>query len=112
VVNNGRAGIRFEKVGDVSTAGEALIGYNEVYRNSLDETERSGISVRDAQNATIRNNRFGDNARNVAIIASDSGRSNRPNLFNIDIVNNTLNGEIIKGCELPDTVVDCSGNTP
>jgi hypothetical protein len=52
------------------------------------------------------------NARNVAIIASDSGRSDRPNLYNIDIVNNTLNGEIIKGCELPDTVVACSENTP
>jgi hypothetical protein len=108
VVDNGRAGIRFERVGDVSTAGEALIENNEVYRNSLDE-KRSGISVRDAQNATIRNNLFDDNARNVALIASDSGRSDRPNLFNIDIVNNTLNGEIIKGCELPDTVVDCPG---
>lgn len=121
VVNNGRAGIRFEKVGDVSTAGEALIEYNEVHGNSPNE-KRGGISVRDAQNATIRNNRFGAvsiggvkypaNARNVAIMASDSGRSSRPNLFNIDIVNNTLNGETIKGCELPDSVVDCAGNTP
>ncbi len=120
VVNNGRAGIRFERVGDVSTAGEALIENNEVHGNSPNE-KRGGISVRDAQNATIQNNRFGEvsiggvkylaNARNVAIIASDSGRSDRPNLYNIDIVNNTLNGEIIKGCELPDTVVACSGNT-
>jgi hypothetical protein len=117
VVNNRRAGIRFERVGDVSTAGEALIEYNEVHANSPEEP-RGGISVRDAQNATIQNNRFGEvtisgvkylaNDRNVAIIASDSGRSDRPNLFNIDIVNNTLNGEIIKGCELPDTVVDCT----
>jgi hypothetical protein len=101
----------------VSTAGEALIENNEVHGNSPEEP-RGGISVRDAQNATIHNNRFGEvtisgvkylaNARNVAIIASDSGRSDRPNLFNIDIVNNTLNGEIIKGCELPDTVVDCT----
>jgi hypothetical protein len=52
------------------------------------------------------------NARNVAIIASDSGRSDRPNLYNIDIVNNILNGEIIKGCELPDSVVVCPDNTP
>src|SRR5829696_2230061 len=116
VVNNKRAGIRFERVGDVSNAGEALIEYNEVHGNSANEN-RGGISVRDAQNATIQNNRFGKvmigaftynpNAR-AAIIASDSGRSDRPNLFNIDIVNNTLNGEIIKGCELPDTVVDCT----
>jgi parallel beta-helix repeat protein len=112
VVNNRRAGIRFERVGDVSTAGKALIENNEVHGNSADE-KRGGISVRDAQNATIQNNRFGDppNDRNVAIIASDSGRSSRPNLLNIDIENNTLNGEIIKGCELPDRVVACSGNT-
>jgi hypothetical protein len=113
VINNRRAGIRFELVGDVSSAGEALIENNEVHGNSPDES-RGGISVRDAQNATIQNNRFGDppNARNVATIASDSGRSDRPNLSNIDIVNNTLNGEIMKGCELPDPVVDCAGNTP
>ena len=120
VVNNGRAGIRFERVGDVSTAGEALIENNEVHGNSPNE-KRGGISVRDAQNATIQNNRFGAvsiagvkyaaNARDVAGIASDSGRSDRPNLFNIDIVNNTLNGETIKGCELPGTVVACTGNT-
>jgi hypothetical protein len=119
VVDNDRAGIRFERVGDVSNAGEALIEDNEVHHNSVDEN-RGGISVRDAQNATIRHNRFGrvtigavtydPNAR-AAIIASDSGRSSRPNLRDILIENNILNGEIIKGCELPDTVVACSGNT-
>jgi len=113
VVNNGRAGIRFENVGG-SNAGEALIENNDVGGNSFGDVKRGGISVRDAQNATIRNNRFGNphNSGNVAKIASDSGRSSRPDLFNIDIVNNTLNGEIIKGCELPDTIVACSGNTP
>src|SRR5215208_692413 len=103
VVNNRRAGIRFERVGDKSTAGEALIEYNEVHGNSANEN-RGGISVRDAQNATIQNNRFGaatiagvayrPNYR-AAIIASDSGRSSRPNLGNILIQNNTLNREII-----------------
>src|SRR5688572_25804741 len=92
VVNNGRAGLRFENVGG-SNAGEALIENNEVHGNSYGDVERGGISVRDAQNATIRNNRFGEvtidgvryppNSRDVAIIASDSGRSDRPNLFNI-----------------------------
>src|SRR5215203_3508985 len=120
VVNNKRAGIRFERVGDVSNAGQALIENNEVHGNSANEN-RGGISVRDAQNATIQNNRFGKviiggftynpNAR-AAIIASDSGRSSRPDLRNILIQNNPLNGEIIKGCELPDTIAACSGNTP
>jgi hypothetical protein len=116
VVDNGLAGIRFENVGG-SNAGEALIENNEVHGNSYGDAERGGISVRDAQNATIRNNRFGEvtidgvryppNSHDVAIIASDSGRADRPNLFNIHIESNTLNGETIKGCELPDTVVEC-----
>jgi hypothetical protein len=99
VVNNGRAGIRWERVGDVADAGEALIENNEVHGNSPDAV-RGGISVRDAQNATIQNNRFGavtiagvaypPNSSKVAIIASDSGRADRPDLLNIDIANNTL----------------------
>jgi hypothetical protein len=120
LVNNGRAGIRYERVGDVSTAGEALIEHNEVHGNSPD-ANRGGISVRDAENATIQANTFGGattasvsygpNSRGIAIIASDSGRADRPNLFNIDILNNTLNGETIKGCELPDEVVACVEDT-
>jgi hypothetical protein len=117
VVNNGRAGIRYENVGEVADAGKALIENNEVHGNSPDAA-RGGISVRDAQNATIQNNRFGaatiagvayqPNSRNVAINASDSGRTDRPDLFNIVIADNILNGEVIKGCELPDEIVDCS----
>ena len=116
VVNNGRAGIRFERVGDVADAGEALIENNEVHGNST-AVPRGGISVRDAQNATIQNNRFGaatiagilypPNSSNVAIIASDSGRADRPDLFNIDVIGNILNGETIKGCELPDDIAYC-----
>ena len=119
VVNNGRAGIRWERVGDVADAGEALIENNEVHGNSPDAV-RGGISVRDSQNATIQNNRFGavtiagvaypPNSGNVAIIARDSGRTDRPDLFNIDIINNILNGETIKGCESPDEIVYCSNN--
>jgi parallel beta-helix repeat protein len=118
VVKTGRAGIRFERVGDVSNAGEALIEDNEVHENSANEN-RGGISVRDAQNATIRHNRFGavtigggpyDPNERAAIIASDSGRSSRPNLGKILIENNTLNREIIKGCEL--SGVTCNSNTP
>src|SRR5215217_2693000 len=117
VVNNGRAGIRFERVGDVADAGEALIENNEIHQNSL-ELSRGGIDIRDAQNALVRNNVFGaktiadvaylPNSESVAIRATDSGRSDRPDLFNVDIVGNVLNGEVIKGCELPDEVVSCS----
>jgi len=119
VVTNDRAGIRFERVGDVADAGEALIENNEVHGNSL-KLSRGGIDIRDAQNGLVRNNVFEAktiarvtyprNRDRVAIRATDSGRSDRPNLFNVDIVNNILNGEVIKGCEKPDTIVDCSGN--
>jgi hypothetical protein len=120
VVNNGRAGIRWEKVGGTA-AGEALIQRNEIHGNSYD-ARRGGISMRDAENATIQNNKFGAvtiagvsyprNADGIAITATDSGRANRPNLFNIDIGNNILNGETVNGCELPNTVVACAGDTP
>jgi hypothetical protein len=120
VVNNDRAGIRWEDIGGTN-AGEALIERNEVHGNSPEEP-RGGISVRDAENAYITNNRFGEvtiggvqyppNDRAIAIIASDSGREDRPNLWNIDIIGNILNGETIRGCELPDAIVDCSANTP
>ena len=117
VVDNGRAGIRFERVGDVADAGEALIENNEVHGNSTDAV-RGGVSIHDAQNALVRNNVFGattiadvaylPNDNGVAIRATDSGRSDRSDLFNVDIVDNVPNGEVIKGCEAPDEIAYCS----
>ena len=117
VVNNGRAGIRFENVGDVVDAGEALIQKNEVHGNSV-VAVRGCVSIHDAQNAEVRNNVFGattftdvgylPNSEGVAIRATDSGRSDRPDLWNVDIVGNVLSGEVIKGCELPDEILYCS----
>jgi hypothetical protein len=120
VVNNGRAGIRFERVGDVADAGEALIEKNEVHGNGTDAT-RGGIDIRDAQDATIQNNVFGPatigevgyevdyepNANGLAIRATDSGRSDRPDLLRVNILGNVLNGETIVGCSQP-TIVYCS----
>jgi len=116
VVNNARAGIRFEQVGDVADAGEALIENNEVHGNSSGAL-RGGVSIHDAQNALVRNNVFGaktiagvaylPNSEGVAISATDSGRPDRPDLFNVQIVGNVLNGELIKGCELPDEIAYC-----
>jgi hypothetical protein len=117
VVNNGRAGVRFEEVGEVADAGEALIENNEVHGNSTGAV-RGGVSLHDAQNALVRNNVFGaatiaevaylPNSEGVAIRATDSGRPDRPDLFNVDIVGNVLNGEVIKGCESPEEIVYCS----
>ena len=116
VVNNGRAGIRWERIGDFGGAsqansGEAIIENNELYGNGKDTT-RGAIDIRDAQDALVQNNYFRSNWGGIAIRASDSGRSDRPDLDNIDIVNNILNREQLKGCELPDNIVFCSGNIP
>jgi parallel beta-helix repeat protein len=110
VVNNGRSGVRFE-----NSPTQALIENNHIHGNSYD-----GVSVRDSQNALVRNNTLGaatiagvsyaKNAANVAVVASDSGGADRTDLRNVDIVNNILNGEIIKGCELSDSIGACSGN--
>jgi hypothetical protein len=117
VVDNGRAGIRFEEVGDVADSGEALIENNEVHGNSV-EAVRGGVSIHDAQNAVVRNNVFGaaiiagvaylPDSEDVAIRATDSGRPDRPDLWNVDITANVLNGEVIKGCESPVEIVYCS----
>jgi hypothetical protein len=101
VVDNDRAGIRYE-----NSTNAALIENNEVHGNSY-EAKRGGVSVHDAQNARVEDNVFGPatiagvtyRANAVAAIrCSDSGRSGRPNLQNVVLVGNVLNGETIKGC--------------
>ena len=119
VVDNGQFGIRFERVGDVADAGEALIENNEIHQNSL--VAGTGIEILDAQDALVRNNVFGaktiadvaysPNASGVAIRAKDGGRSDRPDLWNVDIVDNLLNGETIVGCGNPDNIVYCQDAT-
>ena len=104
VVNNAHGGIRIE-----NSPNAALIEFNEVHGNSYGAV-RGGVSIRDSQDALVQSNVFGGNRDRVAVRASDSGRTDRTDLWNVDIVNNTLNGETIKGCELPDNVVYCSGN--
>jgi hypothetical protein len=56
---------------------------------------------------SIANVAYSPNASGVAIRATDSGRLDRPDLLNVDIVANVLNGETIVGCEKPDDIVDC-----
>lgn len=92
MVGAGREGIRWEKVGNEASHGEALIEHNEVHGNGAIES-RAGIAARDSQDALIQENFFVAKSdfgtsypKNSAgaIRASDSGRSDRPNLFNID----------------------------
>jgi len=126
-VDNGRSGIRYETSPDGLATGvhasepTALIEANEVHGNSYGE-HKGGISVRDSQNVLIRRNVFGaaniegvdylaNAAKPGAIRVSDSGKSSRTDLWNVDIGDNELNGERIVGCELPDDIVDCHDTT-
>jgi hypothetical protein len=126
-VDNARSGIRYESSprdlapGVHASEPTALIERNEVHGNSYGAS-RGGISAQDTQNALIRHNVFGEAtiagvdylanaAKPGAIKASDSGRSERTDLWNVDIVDNELNGEGIRGCGLPDDIVDCHDTT-
>jgi hypothetical protein len=104
---NTGAGARYEN----STTG-ALIENNHVWGNST-EVNRAGITLRDAQNATVRNNIFAGSGfahnqapKNIAIRADSSGRIATKN---ISVIGNVLGGEKIKTCG---GVVACSGNIP
>jgi len=119
VVNNGRDGIRWEKVGTDASSGEALIEGNEVHGNGR-FVLRPGVGIRDAANGVVRNNHFGATtiagvryagSSYGAIRASDSKRTDRPDLADITIANNALNGETIGGCHLTG-IVSCGGNAP
>jgi hypothetical protein len=115
VVNNGRAGIRYE-----NSPNQAVFENNEIHGNGKTETERrGGIDIRDSQNAWVGpNNNFGPatiagvsyaaNANRIGARATDSGRSDRVNLSNVDVVNNNMNGDRIVTCG---GQVVCSGNT-
>jgi hypothetical protein len=126
VVDNARSGIRYESsprdlaTGVHAAEPTALIERNEVHGNSY-KHNRGGISVRDSQNALIRANVFGaaiiegveysaNAAKPGAIRASDSGKSSRTDLWDVDILDNVLNGEEVRGCESPDDVVYCANN--
>ena len=122
VVNNARAGIRYE-----NSPSTAWFENNEVHANGSNAT-RGGIDIRDSQNTTVIDNVFGGatfrfisletnnpvtvtypaNNERIGIRATDSGRSDRVNLFNVDVLSNDMNGERIITCGGP---VECSGNT-
>jgi hypothetical protein len=113
VVNSGRAGIRYE-----NSPNQAVFENNEIHANGKTE-KRGGIDIRDSQNAWVSpNNNFGTatiagvsypaNGDKIGVRATDSGRSDRVNLSNIDVVGNKMNGERIVSCG---GQVACSGNT-
>jgi hypothetical protein len=139
VVNNTRAGIRYENSppglpdGVHQSEVTALIENNAVYGNSLTQPDMPRpISIQNSQNAVIRANTFGaatingvqypHNGRNVAIRAADVRQTDRTDMWNVDIVGNFLNGEkivistrrgeVLACGQVPDEKVYCANNTP
>jgi hypothetical protein len=138
IVNSIRAGIRYENSppglapGVHASEPTALIENNQVHGHTAVSTSPRPISVHNAQNAVIRNNIFGaatingvtypHNRDNVAIRAADNGRSDRTDLWNVDIIGNDLNGErivlstregeVLACGDLPPEVVSCTNNSP
>src|SRR5215207_7722137 len=99
VVNSRRAGIRYE-----NSANEALFENNEIHGNGKTEW-RGGIDIRDSQDAWVGpgNNigratitiagvevNYPPNGNRIGVRATDSGRSDRVNLMNVDVVNNNF----------------------
>jgi hypothetical protein len=125
VVNSGRGGIRYE-----NSPNTAWFENNEVHGNGLTE-RRGGVDIRDSQNATVKSNVFGgatfrflipENNNPVATVtypqnkdrfgirATDSGRSDRVNLSNVDVLTNIMNNERIITCSDRGVPVLCEGN--
>jgi hypothetical protein len=124
VVNSGRAGIRYE-----NSPNTAWFENNEIHGNGTKE-RRGGIDIRDSQNATVKSNVFGGaifkfinhpennpetvtypvNTDRFGIRATDSGRSDRVNLSNVDVLTNIMNNERIITCSDRGDPVLCEGN--
>ncbi len=125
VVKNGRWGIRFEEAPDLSDIGVPpthLAERNLIAGNGFSGA-RGGGSSHDVRNTVWRNNLFGPrlvaglgrvghNYGKRAIVFSDSGRADRPDLYNGDAYREYRNGETIQGCERADAIVDCRNNAP
>ena len=113
IVGSGRAGIRYE-----NSATRAVIKNNLIHGNGVAE-RRGGIDIRDSQNAMVTGNVFGAtsidgkpysvNKDKIGVRATDSGRSDRVNLSNIEVAGNKMNTESIVTCG---GQVACSNNTP
>ena len=124
VVNNGRAGIRYE-----NSMSTAWFEGNEVHGNAKIE-RRGGIDIRDSQDATVKSNVFGgatfrfispENkavtmtypanslSERIGIRATDSGRSDRVDLKEVVVRDNLMNNERIITCAGPVTCINNSG---
>jgi parallel beta-helix repeat protein len=122
-VDNGRKGLRHEfSPRDAPEGGTLPTPTIMIENNNVHGNNDEGISIRDAQNATVRNNVLGavtiggiaysengDNNNNGAgdgVLVSDSGRSDRTDTRNVTVTGNTLNGDEVR-CPAPGAGITC-----
>jgi hypothetical protein len=126
VVDNGRAGIRYEYSPMLGNGAHARQPTALIDNNRLAGNDWGGIDVHDAQNATIRANAFGtatiagteyphngSGSEAMQFSEGDESRS-RTDLWNVEAYDNRLGGEAMDGCEVytdPDKL-RCYDNTP
>jgi hypothetical protein len=111
VVDSGRAGIRYE-----NSSNQALFENNEIHGNGKTEW-RGGIDIRDSQDARVGpGNNFGRasvagvtyevNGNRIGVRATDSGRSGRVDLSNVEVANNNFG--LVNNIDR-DRIITCGG---
>jgi len=104
ITDNQAVGLKFE-VSDVSAAFSG----NVLIRNNLSaQTTNAAIRVLSGANIDVHDNWFSNNLINGIQIQSDSRASNIGGVHNVQVRNNTMNGDTLTGCSL--SGVTCSGN--
>ena len=111
IVNNGRAGVRYEFSPVLGNADHARQPTALIEDNRLAGNGWGGVDVHDAQNATVRGNAFGPTTiagteyphngsgpEAMQFSESDASRS-RTDLWNAEAYDNHLGGEAMDGCD-------------
>lgn len=102
-VNNGRKGLRYEYSPRDARDNHLSTPSIMIEDNSLHGNADEGVSVRDAQNAIVRNNQLGSktisgvaySGNSKGVLVSDSMRSDRTDTMYVTVSGNTLNGDDI-----------------
>jgi hypothetical protein len=104
ITDNGKAGIAYEM-----TSGPTLISGNIIKRNGWNDkvtTKRAGLLMNDSDQAEAYSNTFGGNYP-YGVQVADS-RERLPDVSDIWIHHNTMNGDSIVGCSI--SGVTCESN--
>ncbi len=112
IMHNGSNGIQWEMSGGWTTDDRAVIKRSVIRGNNYVSAVSfgGGIAISTSNDITVRSNRFGGNvATGVSIIFTPSRNPPQPDARGVVVKNNTMNGDLIRGCDLAG--VTCADNT-